>query len=143
MIKSLEEKRLEFRHHLFAIFKTPIIYFPPLQRHHIMKDGTIFHIRAFQSLSKYPFQQAKSFTTQLGITYTNLTRLTIVFHRALTYTNLTRLTIVFHRALVISQCSKRWSTDSPLFLHIQHQSTIMTCCFLRLSMIKIFPKVID
>jgi hypothetical protein len=127
MIKSLEEKRLEFRHHLFAIFKTPIIYFPPLQRHHIMKDGTIFHIRAFQSLSKYPFQQAKSFTTQLGITYTNLTR----------------LTIVFHRALVISQCSKRWSTDSPLFLHIQHQSTIMTCCFLRLSMIKIVPKLID
>lgn len=92
-----------------------------------MQDGTIFHITAFRNLSKCPFQQAKTTTTQLGITHTNLTR----------------LKIVFDRALVISQYSKSWSIDSPLFLHIQHQSTTITCRFLRLPIVKIFPKVVD
>jgi hypothetical protein len=32
--------------------------------------------------------------------------------------------------------------DSPLFLHIQHQSTTMTFHFLRLSNVKIFPNVV-
>lgn len=37
------------------------------------------------------------------------------------------------------QCRRRWLTDSPPLLHIQHQSMIITFCFLRLSIVRILP----
>ena len=62
-----------------------------------------------------------------------------VYHLiGMTQANPTMLKPVFQRALAISQWSKRWFTDSPLFLHAQHQLMTMTCCFLRLSMVRIF-----
>jgi hypothetical protein len=98
--------------------------FISLQRHRIRQDGAIFHIVVFWRLRNCPFQQAKKSTTRLDMTQANPTRLKMEFQRALT----------------ISQWSKRWSTNSPLFLHIQHQSTTVTCRFLRLSIMRIFPK---
>ena len=40
---------------------------------------------------------------------------------------------------VIGQWKRRWSTDSPHFLHIKHHYTII-CLFQRLSVVKILPK---
>jgi hypothetical protein len=51
--------------------------------------------------------------------------------------------IVFQRTPLISLWRKRWSTDSLFFLDMQHHSTTMICCFFRLSMMRIFPKVAD
>jgi hypothetical protein len=63
----------------------------------------------------------------------------VVYHSS----NQKRLKIVLHKELAISQWSKRWSTNYPLFLHMQHQSTTMICCLLRLSIVRIFPKAVD
>jgi hypothetical protein len=52
--------------------------------------------------------------------------------------NPNRLKKTFHKALTTAQWSRRWSADSPFLLHIQHLSTTMIRCFLRLSMVRIF-----
>lgn len=49
----------------------------------------------------------------------------------------------FRKTQAISQWRRRQSTNSPLFLHIQQLSTTMSCRFLRLSMVRILPKVAD
>ena len=49
--------------------------------------------------------------------------------------------IELHKVIAILQWSKKWSTLSQLFLHMQHQSTTMICRFLKLFTISIFSKV--
>jgi hypothetical protein len=51
--------------------------------------------------------------------------------------------MLFHRVGATSQWRRRWSTDSPSLLHKKHLFTMMICLFLRLSTIRIFPKVAD
>jgi hypothetical protein len=52
-----------------------------------------------------------------------------------------RVKRVLHKAEATSQWRRKWSTDSPLLLHKQHLSTIITCLFLRLSKVRILPRV--
>jgi hypothetical protein len=46
-------------------------------------------------------------------------------------------------AQATSQCRRRWSTDSPFFLHIQHLSTTIMYYFRKLSIVRIFPRAAD
>ena len=46
-----------------------------------------------------------------------------------------------HSSIATEQCRNRWSTLSPLRLHIQHHSWIMRPRFRRLSIVRTFPKV--
>jgi hypothetical protein len=48
--------------------------------------------------------------------------------------------IKFYKALAISQSRKRWSIIYSLFLHMQHQSTTMTCHFQKLTIVRVFPE---
>ena len=45
-----------------------------------------------------------------------------------------------HNPAAIKQCSKRWSTISPLHRHGQNHPTRVCPCFIRLSQVRIFPK---
>lgn len=45
-------------------------------------------------------------------------------------------------SIVIEQWSNKWSIISPSCLHIQHQSTIVIYSFIRLSTMRVFPKVV-
>ena len=47
-----------------------------------------------------------------------------------------------YESLATSQWRKRWTTASPPFLYVQHQSTTTTFLFLRLSKVNIFPNVV-
>lgn len=58
----------------------------------------------------------------------------------MTHSILKRQKTKTHKSLATSRWSKRWSMDSTLFLHKQHQSITMTCNFIRLFKVKIFPK---
>jgi len=98
--------------------------FQSLQIHHIKQDDT--NIAAQWGPLNCPFQEAKRSTTRLSITQCNPKR----------------LKIEFHKAPAISQC-KRWSTDSPLILHMRHPSNTMICRFPKLSIVRIFPNTAD
>jgi len=75
-------------------------------------------------LPNFPLQQAKRSLTLQGTTHANPNN----------------PKIEFHKALANSQWSKRWPTVSTLFLHKQHQSITMICCFLTLSKERILLK---
>jgi hypothetical protein len=50
---------------------------------------------------------------------------------------------IFHMSQATSQWRRRWSTDSPFLLHMQHLSTTMTCYLLTLSIVRIFHRAAD
>ena len=52
-----------------------------------------------------------------------------------------KVNTIDHKSKAIEQWMRRWSTDFPFLLHIQHQSKIKICRFLILSIVKIFSKV--
>jgi len=93
-----------------------------LYKHHKRQQGTIFHTTALHERPPV-HQQANKSTTREGITQERLKR----------------LKMTFHRARATSQWRRRWSTDSPFILHMQHLSITMTRFFLRLSKVMIFP----
>ena len=97
-----------------------------IQRHHKRKSGTIFYTTTLWVLPAF-YRQASKSTTQLGKTQDSPKR------RKRT----------FHNVQETSQRRRKWSTDSLFFLHIQHLSITVTCRFLRLFMVKIFPKATD
>ena len=99
--------------------------FLSLQMQHIKQWGTAIQMAEFRCLPNFPCQQANSSTTIFSITQWMPNRVNTIDHKSKT----------------IEQWMRRWSTDSPFLLHIQHQSKIKICCFLRLSIVKIFPKV--
>ena len=99
--------------------------FLSLQIHHIKQCCTAIQIVEFWCLPNFPCQQANNSPTIFGITQWMPNKVNTIYHKS--------------KAIV--QQMRRWSTDSPFLLHIQQQSKIQICCFLRLSIVKIFPKV--
>jgi hypothetical protein len=99
--------------------------FRSLYKHHKKPEGTIFHTTALRE-RPHVHQQANKFITRKGITQDRLKRLRIAFHRV-------RATLQWRRS---------WSTDSPFILH-KHLSNTMTCIFLRLSNVRVFPSAVD
>jgi len=95
-----------------------------LHKHHKRQQRTIFHTTALREQPPV-HQQANRSTTRRGITQDKLKRLKRAFQR-------TQATSQWRRS--------RWSTDSSFFLHMQHLSITMTCLFLRLSKVRIFPR---
>jgi hypothetical protein len=93
-----------------------------LYKHHKRQQGTIFHTTALRERPPV-HQQANKSTTREGITQERLKR----------------LKMTFHRARATSQWRRRWSTNSPFILHMQHLSITMIHFFLRLSKVRIFP----
>jgi hypothetical protein len=89
--------------------------------HNKRQRGTIFHTTAHQVLP------ASKLTTRLDITQDNPKR----------------LKKTLHKAQATAQWRKRWSTDSLFLLHTQHLSITMTCRFLKLSLVSIFPRTAD
>jgi hypothetical protein len=85
--------------------------FLSLQRHHIRQDIIIFQTASSWNLPPSVLQQVKRSNTRLGIIQASSTL----------------LKIEFQRALAISQWSRRWSTYSLFFLHMEHNSITMTC----------------
>ena len=96
-----------------------------LQRHQIKQWGIIFQIKIELCLPLFPNKLQKRSSTVWGIT-----------HWTPNIPN-TR----DQRSIATEQCRKRWSTLSPLRLHIQHQSWIMKPRFRKLSIVRTFPKV--
>ena len=78
------------------------------QMHHIKQWGTATQIAAFQCLLNFPCQQANSFTTVFSI---------IQWMQ-------NKVNTIDHKSKARGQWIRRWSTDSPFLLHIQHQSKI-------------------
>jgi len=100
--------------------------FLSFQIHQKMQVGTIFHVVALLDLPDF-HQQATRSSTLLGMTQ-EIPK---------------REKILFHRVEAISQCKRIWSTDSQSRLHRQHLSTMIMCLFLRLSKVRILPRVAD
>ena len=90
---------------------------------HMWQWGIIFQIDAASSLPNLPAQQANKSSTPLGITQQIPNN----------------VKTISQRSRVIGQCNRRWLTDSPPDLHMQHQSKMSTFLFLRLSMVRILP----
>ena len=106
-------------------FSTPlkVLAFRSHQRHHMRQCGIIFQILPALDLSKLLFQQVRRSTTSQGITQWTPNK----------------IKIKFHSAWAIGQCKSKWFTDSPLVLHMQYQSNMITLLFLRLSVVRILP----
>ena len=98
--------------------------FLSLQRHHITQCRTILQTTKFQVSPSWTCQPAQRCSTWLGITQ----------HIP------NKPNTIDHNSQAIEQWSKRWSTLSPLVLHKQHQSTMIRWRFLKLSIVKSFPK---
>lgn len=93
--------------------------------HLIKQRGTILQTFMQHWLLNWPLKLTNNSTTSCGMTHFTPKRLN-------TDTQKTLATLDW---------SRRWSIDSVLFLHMQRQSITMTCIFLRLSKVKIFPSV--
>ena len=91
-LRSSMDLSLSSRHLLFL----------SLQRCHIKKWGTINHIWPFQWRPNLPCQQASSPTTDCGITQLNPNK----------------PKTIDHKSIATKQWGKRWSTNSPLHLHM-------------------------
>jgi hypothetical protein len=100
--------------------------FISLHRLYKRHAGTIFYTTTFQALSAI-HKHSYNLTTLLGITQDNSNQLKKASHKAPT----------------TSQWRGRWFMDSLFLLHIQHLSTMMTYCFLRLFMVRIFHRATD
>ena len=98
--------------------------FLSLQRHHITQCGTIRQTTKFRVSPTWICQLVQNYSTWHGITQ----------HIP------NKPNTIDHNSQAREQCSKRWSTLSPLDLHKQHQSTMIRWRFLRLSIVKSFPK---
>ena len=79
-----------------------LLLFISLQMNHIKQGGMIIQIWLFRWRTHRPYKQAKSSKTDFGITQWSPNK----------------PNIMDHKSKAIEQCSKRWSTDSPLHLQI-------------------------
>ena len=96
-----------------------------LQRHQTKQWGIIFQIMIELCLPLIPSQlQNRSFTV-----------------RGMTQWTPNKPKTRDQRSKATEQWRNRWSTLSPLLLHIQHHSWIMRPRFRRLSIVRTFPKV--
>jgi hypothetical protein len=122
--KSIEEKWLKLLQRSLAVLKISIIHFPlkapqKEKRHHLPHNNTLSFTSNLLT-SKQVNYSVRHNPRQPKATKKN-----------------------FHKAQAIAQWRRIWSTDSPILLHIQHLSITMTCRFLRLSMVRIFPMAAD
>ena len=90
---------------------------------HITHNGTAPHTLTLWDFRKEPIQLAINSNTVLGITQTTPNR----------------QNTMDHRLWAVSQWRSKWLGDSPLCLHIQHQSTMQIRRFRKLSIVRIFP----
>jgi len=123
-IKSIKEKRLKLLQRHLAVLKTSIIYFPPktpqkTRRHHLPHNSTL------SATNRPPTSKQVDHSSRHNLSCPK------------------QLKKIFHKAQAISQWRRKWSTDSIFLLHTQHLSITMTCYFLRLSIVKIFPRTAD
>ena len=93
-------------------------------KHQNKQCGTNLHKPIFQCLPNFPCQEANTSLTLYGITQ-------CIPNKQKT---------IDHNSYAIGQWRRRWSTNSPHFLHIKHHSTTAICLFQRLSVVKILPK---
>ena len=91
------------------------------QMHHIKQWGTAIQITPLRWWPNFLSQHVRNSTTIFGI--------------AQYIPNM--VNTIDHNSKTVGQCNKRWSTNSPLLLHIQHQSRILLH---KLSIVKIVPK---
>ena len=52
-----------------------------------------------------------------------------------------KVNTIDHKSKAKGQWIRRWSTNSPFLLHIQHQFKIKIFRFQKLSIVRIFPKL--
>ena len=106
-------------------FSTPlnVLSLRSCQSHHMRQWGVIFQILPASDLLLGPCHQLRRSTTPQGITH-------IVPKRIKT---------IDHNSQAIGQCKSKWLPVSPLNLHMQHQSIMISCLFLRLSIVRILP----
>jgi hypothetical protein len=135
-IKSIDEKRLKLLHHPIAILKIPIIHFPPkapqeARGHHISHNNT-------PSATSSP-----STSKQVNYSTWHNPREPKASLKNKKGEKRKEKKTTFYMAQATSQWRRRWSTESPFLLHIQHLSITMTCCFLRLSTVRISSRAIN
>ena len=94
-------------------------------KHHMRQWVAAFQIAPESVFPFIPDQHANNSSTPLGITQDIPNKVR------------TR----FHSSWARGQCNSKWLTDSPLDLHIQHQSIMRTFLFRRLSIVRILPNV--
>jgi hypothetical protein len=99
----------------------------PQNFYHLFSPKTLSSTLQHSKVLPTDHQQANKSTTLIGITQDSPKR----------------LKKIFYKAQATTQWKRRWSTDSPFFSHIQRILTTMTYRFLRLSMVRIFPRVAD
>lgn len=119
MVERLEKKK-SFNFTTIHSRSSKLQSFLSFQRHYIRQDSTIFHMMAFWSLPNALSCKWKGLLYNLSQPYKAEDGIPLGTSH--------------------SQWSKMWSIGSPLFLHMHNQSTIMTCYFLRLFVVSIFPK---
>ena len=101
--------------------------FLSLHKHQTRQWGTIFQTRRELWRPSCPSQPLKSSSTVQGITHwiPNM------------------LNTKAQRSEAMEQCKNKWSTLSPLRLHIQHHSWRIRPRLRRLSMVRTFPNAAD
>ena len=117
-------KNKSLRAEVYLLQSSKCRAFLSLQRYHIKQWGTIFQTTIFRWSLRRPCHPAQRSSTWQGITQCTPNK----------------PKIIDHSSQAMEQCNNRWSTLSPLCLHIQHQSTIIRFHFHKLSMVKSLPK---
>ena len=93
------------------------------QIQHIMQCGTNLHKAILLCRLKFPNQEVNNSKTLCSITQWIPNK----------------LNTTIHNSYAIWQWRRRWSTNFPHLLHIQHQSITIIFHFWRLSKVKILP----
>ena len=117
--------KLHFSSNTFRSIPSKHMEFLSHHIHQKMQWGIIFQISRIRELLQAPHQHSNRAKTPLGITQCIPKR----------------LKIKFHRSWATEQWNRIWGMDSPFALHRQHQSSTMTRRLLRLSVVRMRPKV--
>ena len=102
-----------------------VLAFLSCQILHTRQWGITLQITTLLPLPNLPCQLAKSSTTPFSITQWTPKR----------------ENSILQSSWAIEQWRSRWSIVSPALLHMQHQSIMISHRFLRLSTVRIFPRV--
>ena len=109
---------------IFLSTPSKLLEFLSHQRHQNMQRGIISHSFLHLALWQPAPQQYNNSKTPPGITHW-ISKM---------------LKIKFQISLAAMHCNRRWDINSPLSLHMQHQSSIIICCFLKLSVVRMQPQ---
>ena len=123
-IQSLKKQKFKCRNRSFAILEVTTISLPPKTPHHTM--GHHPPNNQISMIAIMARQPAHKSNTRQGITQCTPNK----------------PNTIDHNSQARGQCSNKWSTLSPLCLHIQHRSTRIRCHFCKLSIVKSLPKAV-